>query len=89
VKETPERRLWRNALISLRDGLGLVAFLLALRAGGWAARVALWLAAGWAGVLLLAALLCLLGLALGVPPPGDGPDDHDEDGGGEGVVAWE
>jgi hypothetical protein len=89
VKETPERRLWRNALTSLRDGLGLVAFLLALRAGGWAARLALWLAAGWAGVLLLAALLCLLGLALGVPPPGGGDDDSDEDGGGEGVVAWE
>jgi hypothetical protein len=86
VKEMPERRVLRAAAAALRDGLGLTAFLLALRAGGWAARAALWLAAGWAGVLLLAALLCLLGLALGVPPPGD---DDDEDGGGEGVVAWE
>jgi hypothetical protein len=87
VQETPERRLWRAAGEGLRDGLGLAVFLLALHAGGWAARVALWLAAGWAGFLLLGSLLCLIGLALGVPPPDD--DDDDEDGGGESVVVWE
>jgi hypothetical protein len=88
VHETRVSQTRRKAIGALRDGLSLGAFVLALHVGGLAARIALWLAVGWAGILLLAALLALLGLALGVPPPGD-DDDDDDDGGGESVVVWE